>query len=96
LVRLCRHYTFCRTSRATRSPPLPPPPPIQSLVSPDALADLVAQQPEALGPPRQQARWLCSITSPALDTKARAALLLFGALRELPFPVVLAWCEGRQ
>jgi hypothetical protein len=50
----------------------------------------VAQRPDALAQPCQQARWLCGITSPALDTKARAAL------REITFPVVLAWCEERQ
>jgi ATP-dependent DNA helicase RecQ len=95
-LRPCRHCSFCRTAGAARSEPLPPPPPIASLVSPRALAGLVAQRPDAFAQPRQQARWLCGITSPALDTKARAALPLFGALREVPFPVVLAWCEGRE
>ena len=49
-LRPCRHCSFCRTGRAARSKLLPAPP-IAPLVLPRALADLVAQRPDALAPP---------------------------------------------
>ena len=52
----------------------------------------VEAHPAALGEPRQQARFLCGITSPA-TTRARLTRdALFGSLRDRPFAAILAWC----
>jgi ATP-dependent DNA helicase RecQ len=58
-------------------------------------AELVAAHPAALGEPRQQARFLCGLSSPALTAARLGRHALFGALDEYPFPEVLAWCVAR-
>ncbi len=55
------------------------PPPLDEVVDRHALAALAAAHPEALGAPRQRARFLCGITSPATS---RAKLTRDEALRE--------------
>ena len=50
-------------------------------------------QPDALGEPRQQARFLCGLTSPALSRARLGRNPLFGALEFLRFADVLVWCE---
>ena len=63
--------------------------------TPAELARLAAEHPDALGAPRQRARFLCGITSPA-TTRARLTRdPLFGALADRRFADVLAWCATR-
>ncbi len=90
----CGHCTFCLTGKAAVLPSA------DSLPSPDDLLDAAAwsalrgSQPDALGEPRQAARFLCGLSSPA---QARARLgrnPLFGALESLRFGDVLAWCKA--
>lgn len=62
-------------------------------IKPDALsgiAELAEQYPSALGQPRQQARFLCGLNSPAV-TKERALRgnALFGASGQVPFQTIL-------
>ena len=46
----------------------------------------------ALGAPRQRARFLCGITSPATSRAKLTRDALFGVLAERRFADVLAWC----
>ena len=55
---------------------------------------LLSQYPDALREPRQQARFLCGLTSPALARARISRHALFGALETLRFSDVLAWCEN--
>jgi ATP-dependent DNA helicase RecQ len=48
-------------------------------------------RPEALGAPRQRARFLCGITSPATTRAKLTRGPLFGALATLRFADVLHW-----
>jgi ATP-dependent DNA helicase RecQ len=59
-----------------------------------ALAALVATHPEALAGARQQARFLCGITSPAASRARLSRDPLFGVLAERRFAEVLEWCAG--
>ncbi len=52
-----------------------------------------ASHPDALAEPRQQARFLCGLTSPALARARISRHALFGSLERLRFADVLTWCE---
>ena len=54
---------------------------------------LLRAQPDALSQPRQQARFLCGLTSPAQSRARIGRNSLFGALESLRFADVLAWCS---
>ena len=54
-----------------------------------ALDALVAAHPEALATPRQRARFLCGLTSPATTRAKLTRHPLFGALAEQRFADVL-------
>ncbi|HEU0055070.1 MAG TPA: C-terminal helicase domain-containing protein, partial [Longimicrobium sp.] len=89
----CGNCTFCETGEAAVFPPLPAPRPVDESVNAREFRALRAENREALGEPRQQARFLCGLTSPAL-TKARLGRHpLFGAVEDRRFLDVLAWCE---
>ena len=85
----CGHCTVCLDGPIGTLPAEP----ARALdVDRGAVAGLAAEHPEALGDPRQQARFLCGVTSPA-TTRARLTRdPLFGALAQRPFADVLAWC----
>jgi ATP-dependent DNA helicase RecQ len=68
-------------------------PPIETSVSIDALAELRDNHPDALGTPRQEARFLAGITSPATSRAKLTRDRLFGSLAERRFSEVFAWCE---
>ena len=59
-----------------------------------ALAVLRSDHPDALGTPRQQARFLSGITSPATSRAKLTKHGFFGSLAERRFAHVLAWCES--
>ena len=87
----CGHCTFCKTGRAQVLPP-----PSKEIVPPDAatlaqIADLRRQNPEALRHPRQIARLLCGLSSPALSKNKLTKNPLFGAYEDVPFAAVLEW-----
>jgi ATP-dependent DNA helicase RecQ len=84
----CGHCTFCLTGQAQQVPP-------QSAsdaapIDGDALAEVVAAHPEALATPRQRARFLCGLTSPATTRARLSRHPLFGSLADRPFRDVLA------
>ena len=89
----CGHCSFCLGGTAQQVPrPAPVPPP--DTVDARALAVLQAAHPEALGEPRQRARFLCGITSPATTRSKLTRGPLFGSLADRRFAEVLAWCES--
>jgi ATP-dependent DNA helicase RecQ len=90
----CGHCSHCLSGRAQQVPQVEPKPPIETIVHADALAALRSRHPDALGAPRQQARFLSGITSPAASRAKLTKDGLFGSLAERRFAEVLAWCEA--
>jgi len=90
----CGHCMWCTAHTPQRFPPPVAPPPMASLVSREVLQTLRASQPVALREPRQVARLLCGITSPALTTARLSRHPLFGVLATHRFADVLAWCAA--
>jgi ATP-dependent DNA helicase RecQ len=86
----CGHCTYCATGAAQVLPPVIAAPPIAALMPP-GFAALRAQHPRALGEPRQAARFLCGLTSPALTRDKLGRDPGFGALAEQRFADVLAF-----
>ncbi len=87
----CGHCSFCRSGRqalpaSRQTPPLP------AGLDVVAFQELRKKHPGALGHPRQAARFLCGLTSPALTRAKLARHALFGALEDRPFLDVLGWC----
>ena len=78
----CGHCSYCLTETGAAAPcGGVASPAIEQTVDERALEALVAAYPEALGAPRQRARFLCGITSPA-TTKAKLTRdELFGVAR---------------
>ncbi len=92
----CGHCTHCLTGRPQQLPQPEPQPPIAAIVDAAAVSSLRAANAAALGEPRQLARYLCGITSPA-TTKARLTREpLFGALSDRRFLDVLGWYVAQQ
>ena len=77
-------------------PRLGAPPPLAAVVDRGALDALVAAHPAALGAPRQRARFLCGITSPATSRARLTRDALFGSVADRRFAEVLAWCGGSE
>ena len=91
----CGHCTFCVTGQAAVFPPVPQPPSLEALLDVTAWQALLASHPDALREPRQQTRFLCGLTSPALSRARISRHPLFGALETLRFGDVRAWCESQ-
>jgi ATP-dependent DNA helicase RecQ len=87
----CGHCTVCLDGPVG---PLPAPRPAPIDVDRATLAALAEAHPAALGEPRQQARLLCGITSPATTRTRLTRDPLFGVLRDRPFAAVLDWCAA--
>jgi ATP-dependent DNA helicase RecQ len=88
----CGHCTHCLTGRAQELPEAEPQPAID--VEKTSLGTLIAAHPEALGEPRQLARFLCGISSPATTRAKLTREPLFGALADRRFLDVLGWSES--
>ena len=84
----CGHCTFCLTGVAQRLPEadLARAPELDRA----ALDELAAEHPAALGTPRQRARFLCGLTSPATTRAKLSKHALFGSLADQRFTDVLA------
>jgi ATP-dependent DNA helicase RecQ len=92
----CGHCTWCATGVATPLPPSPAPGPIEGRVDRTALRELTRAHPGALGEPRQRARFLCGLSSPALTRAKLTRHPLAGALEGRRFAEVLAWTKGGE
>lgn len=88
----CGHCAICLDQVPLRLPARETPP--ISSFDLSAFDSLVASHQDALGQPRQQARFLCGITSPAVS--ARRGLRnnpVFGLCEKVPFAEVLESCS---
>ena len=90
----CGHCTYCLSGRAQHLPEPVQMEPIELSISVDALTAVRDGHLDALGTPRQQARFLAGITSPAASRARLTRDPLFGSLAQRRFADVLAWCEG--
>jgi ATP-dependent DNA helicase RecQ len=87
----CGHCTYCLTGHRQELPARQEPPPLPAALDVAAFRALRGAHPEALGEPRQSARFLCGLTSPALTRAKLSRHPLFGALEERRFGEVLDW-----
>ena len=83
----CGHCSGCAAEAARALPAAAAPSPV---TIPDGLAALRAQHPRALAEPRQAARFLCGLTSPAVTAARLGRHAWFGLLADRPFAAVLA------
>jgi ATP-dependent DNA helicase RecQ len=90
----CGHCSFCLHGKRQEVPPATPRPPIEAVVERTELAALAEAHPEALGEPRQLARYLCGISSPATTRAKLTREPPFGVLEGHRFADVLAWCRA--
>ena len=87
----CGH---CGPCQGAPHRPLPPPsyrPPAEPDV--EALRQLRAERHDALAAPRQLARFLCGISSPATTRARLRGHPMFGSFKSVPFHEVLAFVE---
>jgi ATP-dependent DNA helicase RecQ len=84
----CGHCTYCLTGAAQKLPEPEATPKLD--LDRATLDELTAEHPAALGTPRQRARFLCGLTSPATTKAKLSRHALFGALAEQRFADVLA------
>jgi ATP-dependent DNA helicase RecQ len=89
----CGHCTSCQTGQARALPPVPPRPAIEQYIDRAVLAELCSAYPGALGDPRQQARFLCGLSSPAITQARLSRNQLYGVLEAHRFADVLTWCR---
>ncbi|HZP82972.1 MAG TPA: ATP-dependent DNA helicase RecQ [Chthonomonadaceae bacterium] len=92
----CGHCAYCVTGRAQKLLATPEPPPLPAGLDVETFQALRAAHPDALGEPRQAARFLCGLTSPALTRTKLSRHALFGALEDRRFQDVLAWCADER
>ena len=90
----CGHCSFCLGGVAQRLPEAGTPSPLAEVIDRSELDVLATAHPGALGAPRQRARFLCGITSPATSKARLTREVLFGTLADRRFADVLAWCGG--
>jgi ATP-dependent DNA helicase RecQ len=88
----CGHCTWCLTGRAQKLPPARELPPLPGGLDTAAFHTLRTGHRYALGHPRQAARFLCGLSSPALTKAKLTRHGLFGVFEEHRFADVLAWC----
>ncbi len=90
----CGHCVPCRTGKVSPLPRPAPAPPLPGDLDVSAVRALTSKHRDALGSPRQRARWLVGLTSPALTRAKLTRHALFGALAGRSFREVLEWCEN--
>ncbi len=90
----CGHCSFCLSGEPQRLPAPSPLPEIDTVVNRNALEGLSAANPDAMRLPRQRARFLCGLTSPATSRAKLTREPLFGVLADHRFADVLTWSES--
>jgi ATP-dependent DNA helicase RecQ len=88
----CGHCTSCQSSHTRALTPVAARAPIDQTVDRAVFAALCSANSAALGDPRQQARFLCGLSSPATTQSRLSRQPLFGVLEAHRFADVLAWC----
>jgi ATP-dependent DNA helicase RecQ len=89
----CGHCSFCESGHAQGLAALPARPPIDHVFNQAAFASVCLAHAFALGSPRQRARFLCGLSSPAFTQAKLSRHPLYGVLGEHRFGDVLAWCQ---
>lgn len=88
----CGHCGICLGDPPAKTPPADE---TIDVEIPSRFSTLVQENPNALARPRQQARFLCGITSPAVSAvRGLRGNPLFGTLANRPFEKVLQACGG--
>ena len=87
----CGHCSYCLNGHPQAMPLRQEAPPLPTGLDVAAFHSCRDAHPEALGQPRQAARFLCGLGSPALTRAKLSRHPLFGALEERRFAEVLAW-----
>ena len=90
----CGHCTYCVAGARQQVPPASPRPAIDALVEGAEVVSIASANPEALGEPRQLARYLCGISSPATTRARLTREPPYGSLEGHRFADVLAWCRA--
>jgi ATP-dependent DNA helicase RecQ len=88
----CGHCTHCLSGSAAQFAEPEPTPQIESILDVTEFAGVRLDNPDALGTPRQAARFLAGITSPATTRAKLTRHPLFAALSDRRFLEILAWC----
>jgi len=89
----CGHCTWCQTGEMVQIPAQRAYPPLSEHIEISGLMQLRQAHPKALSAPRQVARFLCGLTSPALTRARLSRHPLFGAADNRAFEVVRFWAE---
>ncbi len=92
----CGHCTFCETGKARLLKPVQQSGALPDSESAKVLRVLCLAHPEALGTPRQMARFLCGLTSPATSKARLGKNALFGRCETSRFADVLAYTEAMR
>jgi ATP-dependent DNA helicase RecQ len=87
----CGHCSYCRTGHEVFMPDEEELPPLPDNLDVLAWNELCAEHPDALGLPRQKARFLCGLSSPALSKAKLTRHTFFGIYEARPFADVLDW-----
>jgi ATP-dependent DNA helicase RecQ len=90
----CGHCAYCLTGQPIVLPAEEPLPPMPAGLEVAAVTALCRQHPQALGEPRQLARFLCGLSSPALTRAKLSHHPLFGTWEARRFGEVLEWCAA--
>jgi len=90
----CGHCSFCVTGRASMLPPEGEPVEPHTIVSEVQAVVLQREHPTVLGHPRQLARFLCGLASPATSKAKLIRHPRFGCLEEAGFATVYTWCRN--
>jgi ATP-dependent DNA helicase RecQ len=89
----CGHCSFCISGQPARLPPEEERPPLEHDLDATTLRALQSEHAAALGTPRQCARFLCGLSSPALTQAKLSRHELWARQQDRRFAEVLAWCE---
>ncbi len=91
----CGHCTVCLTGAAQQLEPAAEAPSLAASVDDDAFTALREAHPAALASPRQVARFLCGLASPATTRAKLTRNALFGSAADRRFGEVLAGYDKR-
>lgn len=92
----CGHCTWCLTGKPRQMPAMPQKPPVSDEVDASRVRTLRTDHRAALGDPRQMARFLCGLSSPAVSRARLGRNPLFGSLEHRSFAEVLEWCRMEE
>lgn len=87
----CGHCTYCLTGKPQVLPTQCLRPTLLEILDTETFDRLRNSNPEALADPRQAARFLCGLSSPATSRARLTSTPQFGILESYPFREVLDW-----